>query len=194
MRSARYRATFVGTSTCLERSLTTCLMSAATELHGLAQALVDEDRDFFTAKGAGAGDHATNAFMRALRVRAAAHFGEDHAEQRLCGNNAFAADFYFRREATIVEVALGLKNPSTEFEKDVLKAVMAKELGAPVEHLTFIAKPGGARKCQQPGRSAIRDWVERGHGIRVAVHELAVNTEFHAPPPPRRRRRGESGE
>lgn len=164
-------------------------MTCATDLYRLAQALVDEDREFFTAKGAGLGDHATNNFMRALRTRAAGHFGADHAEQRLCGENAFAADFYFRDEATIVEVALGLKNPSTEFEKDVLKAVMAKELGAPVDHLVFIAKPGSVRKCQQPGRSAIREWVERRHGIQVAVHELRFNAGFHAPPPPPRRRR-----
>src|SRR5262249_49840871 len=126
--------------------------------------------------------------MRALRSRAVAYFGADHAEQRLCGDNAFAADFYFHDEATIVEVALGLKNPSTEFEKDVLKAIMAKELGAPVEHLVFITKPGGLRKCEQPGRTAVRQWVERRLEIRVSVRELVANADFHVPPPPARRR------
>lgn len=162
-------------------------MSTVIDLLDLAQALVDVDAEFFTAKGAGAGDRATVAFMRALRASAKAHFGDDHAEHRLCGDTAYAADYYFRHEATIVEVALGLKNPSTEFEKDVLKAVMAKELGAPVEHLVFIAKPGGARKCEQPGRSAIRGWVKRQHGILISVHELKLDAAYHAPPQPPRR-------
>ena len=163
-------------------------MPAVQELLALAQTLVNRDQAFFTTKGAGAGDHATNAFMRALRDLATDRFGADHSEQKLCGATGFAADFYFRDEATIVEVALGLKNPATEFERDVLKAVMAKELGVPVEQLVFITKPGGVRKCEQPGRLAIRAWAERCHAIRITVLELAVNPDFHAPlPAPRRR-------
>ncbi len=33
----------------------------------------------------------------------------------------------------MVEVTLGLKNPSTEFEKDILKVVMTKNIGYKVK-------------------------------------------------------------
>ena len=44
------------------------------------------------------------------------------SERRLCGDTSFAADFFFQDDATIVEIALGLINPASEFEKDILKA------------------------------------------------------------------------
>ena len=144
----------------------------ADRLLDLAQGLVTEHGDFFQVKGPGRGDHATIAFMRDLRSRARREFGEDHAEQRICGDNAFCVDYYFRSEATIVEVALGLPKPTTEFERDVLKAVMAKDAGHAVERLFFISKPGAEKKCAQPGRTAIINWVRQRHGIEVVVREL----------------------
>jgi len=83
-----------------------------------------------------------------------------------------AVDFYFPDEATIVEVALGIKNPNTEYEKDILKAVMAKSLGTRVNKLLFIAKPGGVKKCNQPGRIAVKEWLRRTHSIEVDVLDL----------------------
>lgn len=144
----------------------------AERLLDLAQALVVEQPDFFQVKGPGPGDHATNAFMRDLRSRASREFGVDHAEQRICGDNAFRVDYYFRSEATIVEVALGLPKPTTEFERDILKAVMAKDAGYAVDRLFFISKPGAQKKCAQPGGTAIVNWVRERHGIEVVVHEL----------------------
>jgi hypothetical protein len=144
----------------------------AERLLGLAQALVAKHPDFFEVKGPGRGDHATNAFMRDLRSRARREFGADHAEQRICGDNAFRVDYYFRSEATIVEVALGLPRPTTEFERDVLKAVMAKDAGHAVDRLLFISKPGAQKKCAQPGRTAIIKWVRDNHGIEILVRDL----------------------
>lgn len=144
----------------------------ADRLLELAQDLVSEHTDFFQVKGPGRGDLPTNAFMRDLRLIAAREFGEDQAEQRICGDNAFCVDYYFRSEATIVEVALGLPKPTTEFERDVLKAVMAKDAGYPVDRLFFISKPGAQKKCSQPGRSAIIAWVRQRQGIEIVIHEL----------------------
>lgn len=147
-------------------------MGLAERLLKLAQELAATRRGFFEVKGPGAGDHATNAFMRDLRSWARRRFGADYAEQRICGPNAFAVDFYFPTEATIVEVALGLPNPTTEFERDVLKAVMAKEHGHAVDRLFFISKPGARKKCAQPGRTAIINWLRKHHRVRVEVHDL----------------------
>jgi hypothetical protein len=147
-------------------------VTLADRLLDLAQALVAEHADFFRVKGPGPGDHATNAFMRDLRALANREFGEDHAEQRICGDNAFCVDYYFPSEGTVVEVALGLPKPTTEFERDILKAVMAKDAGYAVDRLCFISKPGAQKKCAQPGRTAIVNWVRERHGIDVVVREL----------------------
>jgi hypothetical protein len=145
-----------------------------TRLLKIAQGLASGTPGFFKTKGPGSGNKATNAFMKKLRLLALEEFKEDFAEKKICGDNAFAVDYYFPKEATIVEVALGLSKPNTEYEKDVLKAVMAKEMGSEVAHLMFISKPGACAKCSQPGRLAIKNWVKRHHNIGIEVHELDV--------------------
>jgi hypothetical protein len=147
-------------------------MDSATRLLGLARNLANTDAGFHIALGAGAGDHRTNSFMRELRKLAAVEFGEDFSERKICGDTAQAVDFYFPSEATIVEVALGLPNPQTEFEKDVLKAIMAQETGNPVRRLVLISRPGAAKKCAQPGRAGVIRWAAAKHGLTVTVLEL----------------------
>lgn len=154
----------------------------AARLLTIAREVASSTPAFEAALGAGAGDRASNAFMKALRERAAAAFGEDCSEKAICGDNAFKVDFYFPGERTIVEVALGLPNASTEFEKDILKAIMAQELGYAVSRLYFISRPGALRKCGQPGRSAVRTWARDRHRLEIEVHELGGE--------PRKRRRG----
>ena len=101
-------------------------------------------------------------------------FGGDYSEARLCGDNAMAVDFYFPDEGTVIEIALGLKNPNTEFEKDILKAVIAKSMGHHIDRLLFVSKPGGCRKCRQPGRQRVRDWLETEHSISTDVSDLEI--------------------
>ena len=132
-------------------------MNHADQLRSIAQLLVEEWPNFFAKLGAGAGDRATNLFMVELRSRAEKAFGDNFAEQRISGsNNKLAVDFYFPDEATIVEVAMSLRNPSSEFERDILKAIMAKESGLTVKRLLFLAKPGALVRCAQPGLPAGR--------------------------------------
>ena len=147
-------------------------MSQAERLLQLSQALAEQSPDFFDVKGPGDGDTATNLFMQRLRERAKAEFEADYAEKEICGPNGFRVDYYFPSEATIVEVALGLPKPKTEFERDCLKAIMAQEAGYSVKRLFFISKPGASKKCLQPGRAAITDWLKRAYGIATEVYEL----------------------
>jgi hypothetical protein len=121
--------------------------------------------------------------MRQLRDLAVAELGADYSEKKICGATDFAVDFYFPAEATIVEVALGLPNPASEFEKDILKAIMAQDAGNQVSRLFFIARAGAAKKCAQPGRSAVREWAQAKHNLLVEVHELGGE-------PRRRQRKG----
>lgn len=136
-------------------------MTGAERLLALAQEVADERTTLFVSKGPGVGDEDTNAFVAELRRRALATFGADHAEQTSCGASGLRVDYYFPEEATIVEVAFLLKNSPSEFEKDILKAIMAQENGQPVKQLVFIAKPGAVKCCKSPGRRSIIEWAAR---------------------------------
>lgn len=152
-------------------------MNRAEKLAEIAQSLVDEWPNFFQKKGAGPGDLDTNAFMIKLRSRAATALGEDFGERRICGDNKLAPDYYFPDETSVVEVAMGLRNPSSEFERDILKAIMAQEAGHPVTRLLFLSKPGAIARCSQPGLRAFSDWAFRAHKITVEVREFTLVSE-----------------
>lgn len=138
----------------------------------LAREIASANGNFQVVLGPGEGDKATNAFMHQLRESAIKVFGKDYSEQKIGGDTSSAVDFYFPEEATIVEVALGLPNPASEFEKDILKGLMAQESGHAVRRLFFITRPGGKKKCTQPGRNAVRKWASANHQLLVEVHEL----------------------
>ena len=138
-------------------------MSETKGLLKLARDIASNSAEFQAVRGPGIGDKATGAFMKELRQRSRLAFGEDHSEKRLCGDNALAVDFYFPAEGAIVEVALGLPNPTTELEKDILKAIMAQEQGQRVKTLFFISRAGAIKKCSQPGRSAMVRWAHANH-------------------------------
>lgn len=147
----------------------------------IARSIAAGQADFQAVLGPGHGDHATHRFMRELRERACDTFGVDCAEKQICGATAFAVDFYFPEEETIVEVALGLPNPASEFEKDILKAIIAQDHGQKVRRLVFISRAGGKQKCSQPGRTAFIEWARANHELEVEVFELGGE--------PRRRQR-----
>lgn len=141
-------------------------------LYEIAKDQSEKTYGFLDIKGPGIGNHATNQFITALRGQAIDEFGVDYSERNICGPNSLAVDFYFPDEGVIVEVALGLKNPNTEYEKDILKAIMAKDLGNKLEKLVFFTKPGGAKKCNQPGRVAVKQWLLSAHQIELEVLDL----------------------
>ncbi len=137
-----------------------------------AQALAKHTPGFFEIKGAGEGDRATALFVSQLRATAEEHFGQDHSEAMACSGAKFAFDFYFRDEATVVEIALGLRNPNSEFERDIFKCLLAQEEGCAIKHLMFIAKPGALARQSSPGQKAIADYVRRRFGLEIEILEL----------------------
>jgi hypothetical protein len=144
-------------------------------LRDIIQSVANEHPLFFNVKGAGAGDKDTNAFMRGVRRRALTAFGADFSEKRICGDSAHAVDFYFEDDATIVEIALRLENPASEFEKDILKALLAQDENYPVTRLIFICKPGGLAVCNSPGRTAFRQWALQNHQLKIDIYEIDNN-------------------
>jgi hypothetical protein len=153
-------------------------------LLALAREVASEDEDFQTVLGPGEGDRRTQRFMRQLQERAVHLFDADYAERKVCGETSLSVDFYFPDEQTIVEVALGLPNPGSEFEKDVLKAIMAQEYGIEVRRLFFISRPGSAKKCAQPGRAAVKQWAHSKHKLRIEIHELKGKPRVRKPRTP----------
>jgi len=138
----------------------------------LAQAIATSTPRFFEIKGAGDGDKASNAFMNRLREAARDLFGHDLSEKRVCGNAKFAFDFYFPDESTAVEVALSLRNPSSEYERDIFKCLLAIEEGCQIRWLVFITKPGGHYRLQSPGAQAIASYVKKKCGLEIEIREL----------------------
>ncbi|MFZ2493216.1 MAG: hypothetical protein WA208_17185 [Thermoanaerobaculia bacterium] len=152
----------------------------AARLLRLAEQLATERPTLFEVKGPSVGDKDTAAFMQELRRRAADVFGQDFAERKICGENGLCVDYYFPDDATIVEIAMGLRNPNSEFERDILKAVMAQDAGHAVQRLVFIAKPGAAKKCAQPSSRAIIEWAARAHALTIEIYELRpLSTPSH---------------
>jgi len=148
------------------------VMNRVERLILMAQNLAHERGSFFKKKGAGAGNLDTNDFMEALRVEAHKEFGEDFGEKSICGKNGLRVDFYFPDEASILEVALSLRNPLSEFEKDILKAIMAQEAGNRIEKLIFLSKPGAVKRCSRDSSRAIIEWAKRVHRIGIEIREL----------------------
>lgn len=146
-------------------------------LFEVAQGLIPRVPEFFQVLGPGAGDRTTAAFMAALRQEAINVFGTDFAEKRICGQCEFSVDFYFPDEGTIVEIAMGLRNSLSEYERDLFKALLAKAAGHRVDRIVFFAKPGALVRCGRPGPRAISDWLERTQSIRVELREFAPTVE-----------------
>ena len=112
--------------------------------------------------------------MRELRSRVQAQLPGVKAEERICGKNNLAVDFYLPEQSTVVEVALSLRNPLSEFEKDILKVLMANELGFKIKRLVFISKPGARKRRAQPGSAALVKWAKRVHGLTIEIHEIGA--------------------
>jgi hypothetical protein len=130
-------------------------MNRPAQLIKLAQGLASERPPFFIVKGPGHGDRDTAGFMAALRERSLAAFGSNYSEHRLVPECGFTVDYWFPEEGAVVEVALSLRNPLSEFERDIFKVLLARSAGIQVSALLFISKPGARIRCAQPGARSI---------------------------------------
>jgi hypothetical protein len=153
------------------------MMNKTQDLYNEAQKISNEIPNFFNAMGAGKGNLITNDFMGRLRTKMFKLLSYDYSEKRICTENALTVDYYFPDERTIVEVALGLKKPNSEYEKDILKTLIARENNIEVDKLVFIAKPDAIKKCNQPARKRIRKWLEDNHQIIIEVLEIHPNED-----------------
>jgi hypothetical protein len=118
--------------------------------------------------------------MTDIRTLAKTIFGSDVSEKHCMSGTNLRFDFYLKEEETVIEVALSLHNPNTEYEKDLLKCILAKKEGLPIRKLLFICKPGGMKANLAPGKKCLADLVERDFGISVEVWDLVSNKVIEA--------------
>ncbi len=138
----------------------------------IAKEVAAQTPDFHKVKGPGTGDKANHSFMAELRKRVKDALGDDYAEKKISGEIKSAVDFYIPSERTIIEIALSLKVPMSEFHKDIFKALLAKDNGMEVEHLVFVAKPGAQKRHGAPASVAIIQWLKKYYSIAVTIEEL----------------------
>lgn len=142
-----------------------------------AQEIANEQDDFFLRKGPGKGDISTAVFIHALHDRIGIREGEQptngiHPEATLVENGSGArVDFWIPEEQTIIEIALGLRNPLSEFERDVLKALIARDAGIPVSTLVLLGKPLARKRISGAWFQQVIEWAGK-RGVRVCVLEL----------------------
>lgn len=138
----------------------------------MAQEIAWQTPDFFKTKGPGHGDRANGVFMSQLRQVARNVFGCDLSEKRSCRSANFRFDFYFPEETTAVEFAFGLRNPLSEYERDIFKCLLAQAEGLALKRLLLIGKPGALVRQEARGPVATARFVEGAHGLKVDVMEL----------------------
>jgi hypothetical protein len=143
----------------------------------LAQELGSKRPDFFAILGPGKGDRATVEFVRELRTAAKRALGCDYAEHGILGASAVAVDYWFPDEQAVLEIAFGLRNPQSEFERDVLKVVIARANGVPVSRLLLLSKPGAAKRLSAPWYCQVVSWAA-SQGLTVELLELAKSSNF----------------
>ena len=144
----------------------------AERLYFLANDLANRTLRFFETKREGEGDRATNQFMANLQELAAGEFQHDYCEARVLKSTDLRFDFYFPEESTVVEIALSLRNPNSEYERDIFKCLLALEEGLSIKRLLFVSKPGASKRQNSPGQLAISDFVRRKFGLEVEVREI----------------------
>lgn len=140
----------------------------------LATKLAAADPDFHRKKGPSEGDHHTTGYMAKLGTAIAGKWGgQVEAEQPVPSDLVkWRIDFYVPAESTAIEIALSSANPNTEMEKDIFKALVAREQGLEIDRLVLIGKAGTLKRLNNPAALVTRDFVRRHHGLAVLVREF----------------------
>ncbi len=146
-------------------------MSKAERIFQLAQEGADTFR-MFKARRAGAGIPYVNEVINHLKFLVVQEFGNGVVNQFLNKENRQTVDFWLEDEQTIMEVEFNTFNSPPVLERQVFKALLAKDDGKDVRQLILIGDPGSILLSQAPTPASIINWVERQHQIQVQIWEL----------------------
>ena len=151
-------------------------MTKAKRIFQLAQEGADAYR-MFKARRAGGGIPYVNEVVNHLKFLVDQEFGTGVVNQFLSKENRQSVDFWLEDEQTILEIEFNTFSSPPVLEKEVFKALLAKDAGKDVRHLVLIGDPGSALLSQAPAPMSIINWVERRHQIGVQIWELKDKDE-----------------
>jgi hypothetical protein len=147
-------------------------MTKAERIFELAQEGADAYR-IFKLRRAGAGTAFVNEVINHLKFLVAQELGAEAVNQLLSSESGQSIDFWLEDEQTMMEVEFNILSSAPVLEKEVFKALLAKDAGKDVRRLILIGDPGSALLSRAPTPASVIQWVERRHQIRVEVWELA---------------------
>jgi hypothetical protein len=146
-------------------------MSKAERIFQLAQEGADS-YGMFNARRDGAGTLFIDEVINHLKFLVIEEFGTGVVNQFLSKENRQSVDFWLEDEQTIMEMEFNILSSPLVLEKEIFKALLAKEAGKDVRHLILIGDPGSALLSHAPTPESVINWVERRHQIRVQIWEL----------------------
>lgn len=144
----------------------------------LAQEGADTYR-MFKGRRSGGGTAYVSEVINHLKFMVAEEFGGNTINQFLSKENRQSVDFWLEDEQTIMEMEFNIISSPPVLEKEIFKALLAKDAGKDVRNLILIGDPGSVLLSQSPTPLSIINWVERRHQIRVQILELRDNDESY---------------
>lgn len=126
----------------------------------------------YKARRAGGGTPYINEVLNHLKRRVSEELGSETVNRFLSGQNHQPVDFWVEDERAIVEMEFDIFSSPPILEKEIFKALLAKDAGIDVRYLIIIGDPGSALLSRAPTSSSVIEWVGRYHQIMVQVWEL----------------------
>ena len=152
-------------------------MSKAERIFHLAQEGADVYH-MFKLRRAGAGTLFVNEVINHLKSLVVHELGTAVINQFLGKKeNGQSVDFWLEDEQTLIEMEFDILSSPPVLEKEIFKALLAKDAGTNVQHLILIGDPGSFVISQTPRPKSIIAWVEKHHQIRVQIWELKDKDE-----------------
>jgi hypothetical protein len=151
-------------------------MDKAERIFQLAQQGADA-YGMYKARRAGGGTPYISEVINHLKFLVVQEFGAEAVDQFLGKESHQSVDFWLEDEQTIVEMEFDVFSSPPVLEKEIFKALLAKDAGKDVRHPILIGDPGSALLSRAPTPSSIIDWVARHHQIKVRVWELKDKDE-----------------
>jgi len=151
-------------------------MNKADHIFRLAQEDADAYR-MFALRRAGAATPFVNEVINHLKFLVGQKFGAEVVNQSLNQASRQTVDFWLEDEHAIMEMEFNILSSPPVLEKEIFKALLAKDAGKDVRHLILIGDPGSVKLLQAPAPAAIINWAEQHYQIQVQVWELKDNSE-----------------
>jgi hypothetical protein len=151
-------------------------MKKTERIFQLAQEGADSYR-IFALRRSGAATPFVHEVINHLKFLVTQELGAGVVNQFLSQASHQSVDFWLEDEFTIMEMEFNILSSPPVLEKEIFKALLAKDAGKDVRHLILIGDPGSVMLSQAPAAVAIIDWVERRFQIRAQIWELKDHSE-----------------